>query len=373
MAHEMDPLLLEADDPRERGRVHGETWRAQIHELAEIRTELAVLRGPCSTAEQVLGLAALHLPVLERCTPALHAELLGIAEGADCSPEKTVVLNHYTDLKDIEPKWLGRSGSSPQEHGDPGGCTAIYFNGPQGPILGQTWDMHASAEPFVRMLRIRPRGGDREALVFTLTGCLGRAGMGSRGVGVTINNLRSTDAQIGLVWPALVRAMIDSGDANEAYQFLQGTPLSSGHHYMIADGRDFHGVECSGELKVRTQVGPKAAHLHTNHCFDPILRQREDVSRHSTTFHRLNMASTLYVQQRPTSASELWDLLGSHDGYPRSLCSHADELGDARHGSHTCGRIVMELRTGQVMASRGCSKVGTPLSLALDRFEPRPV
>ncbi len=31
------------------------------------------------------------------------------------------------------------------------------------------------------------------------------AGVNSSGVGVTINNLSSTDARIGVIWPALVR------------------------------------------------------------------------------------------------------------------------------------------------------------------------
>src|SRR4029453_1874939 len=127
--------------------------------------------------------------------------------------------------------------------------------------------------------------------------CVGMAGMGPHGVGVTINNLSSTDGGVGVVWPALVRAMIAQPSARAAYELLLRTPLSSGHHYMIADGREFFGVECSGQLKVLTQVGARAAHLHTNHCFDPVLRARERVGPTSTTFERLNMATTLYAQQ----------------------------------------------------------------------------
>ncbi|HET6584446.1 MAG TPA: C45 family peptidase, partial [Nannocystaceae bacterium] len=283
----MAPVLFDQVSSAARGRAHGELWRSEIRELAELRMQLCLARGAFADAAQVSAIARLHLPVLARHLPELFDELLGIAQGADLTPEQIVVLNHYTDLRDVPPSVLDA---------EPDGCTALYLNGSAGPVLGQTWDMHASAEPFVRAIRVRAAEGG-EAICFTLTGCVGMAGMGPHGVGVTINNLSSTDGGLGVVWPALVRAMIAQPSARAAYELLLRTPLSSGHHYMIADGNEFFGVECSGQLKVLTQVGGKAAHLHTNHCFDPVLRTRESVARVSSTFDRLDMATTLYVQQ----------------------------------------------------------------------------
>ena len=153
----MEPVLFEQDDPRQRGRAHGELWRPQIRELAEIRKELTLQRGAFTTMPQVLDVAMLHLPPLQEHAPAMYEELVGIAEGADLPIADAVVLNHYTDLKDYPAHRL--SGASSPSIPDDGGCTAIYVNGVDGPLLGQTWDMHASAEPFVRMIQIRPRGG----------------------------------------------------------------------------------------------------------------------------------------------------------------------------------------------------------------------
>ncbi|MFO0637215.1 MAG: C45 family peptidase [Nannocystaceae bacterium] len=289
----LQPVRFEQDDPRARGRAHGELWRPQIHELAELRVQLCLERAGYTDRDALDRVAAAHLPVLAAQEPALHQELLGIAEGADLSPERVLVLNHYTDLRDIP----GAGGG-----GEPDGCTAIYLCGEQGAVLGQTWDMHATAAPFVRVMHLLPPGG-AEVLCLTLTGCLGLAGLGQHGVAVTINNLNSTDARVGLVWPALVRSMLAANDARAAYERLLAAPLSSGHHYMIADGRAFFGVECSGELKVLTQVGPKAAHLHTNHCFDPVLRGRERLVPGTTSFARLDMATTLYAQQQPATST----------------------------------------------------------------------
>jgi isopenicillin-N N-acyltransferase-like protein len=363
MTHEMEPALFDQDDPRERGRAHGELWREPIRELAEIRVQLALHRGSFADLDELLAIARRHLPILAMRAPDLHEELLGIAEGADIDPARIVVLNHYTDLRDIDP----RAVLGPEAEG----CTAIYLYGPNGAVLGQTWDMHASAEPYVRTIRIAPRGSDTEALCFTLTGCLGMTGIGQHGVAVTINNLSSTDARVGMVWPALVRQMITQADAASAWALLRDAPLSSGHHYMIADGRDFYGVETSGELKVLTQSGAKVAHLHTNHCFDPVLRSRERVPATSTTFARLDLASTLYVQRRPTTMEELWDLIGSHEGFPRSICSHADDGSGDPSASKTCGRIVYALAEGRARVARGCSREAVPLELVLGRFRSR--
>lgn len=354
--------LFEQDDPAARGEAHGELWRAEIHELAAIRTELTILKGGFKGADEVTAIAALHLPLLARFSPDLHAELLGIARGAAVTPEQVVILNHYTDLRDVPASVLAEPATD-----DPGGCTSIYVPGEGGgAVLGQTWDMHGTADPYVRLLHIRPRGGDDELILFTLTGCLGMTGLTAAGVGVTINNLSSTDGQVGVVWPALVRSMLASGSATAARDRLLATRLSSGHHYMMGDGRAFYGVETSGKQKVVTQIGARAAHLHTNHCFDPVLRRCERVPTTSTTFRRLELATTLYVQQRPHDLEGVWSLLSSHDGYPNSLCSHIDE-GDPS-AAKTCGRMVLQLATGEVWASRGCGQTSPPRKLRLSRW-----
>jgi isopenicillin-N N-acyltransferase-like protein len=356
----MEPVLFDQTDPRARGEAHGELWRAEIQELVRIRTALTMVRGSFESEGQVMALADRHVPFLEREQPDLAAELLGIARAAEVTPAQIVVLNHYTDLRDIAPSVL--------DEPDPGGCTTLYLCGSDGPILGQTWDMHGTAEPFVRMIRIQPEGQDTEVLSFTLTGCLGMTGINADGVAVSINNLTCTDAQVGMIWPALVRSMLTERTAVAARDRLMRTRLSSGHHYMIADPSDFYGVETTGKLKVTTQKGPKTAHFHTNHCFDPKLRQHERVAPTSTTFRRIELASTMYVQQRPETAREMYGFLSSHEGHPRSLCSHVDDETGDPSASKTCGLMVMSLIGGGVLAKRGCGQVGEPTEMKVERW-----
>jgi isopenicillin-N N-acyltransferase-like protein len=115
---------FDQDDPHARGAAHGELWRADIQTLAAIRTQLTIEKGGFKDAAEVTAIAALHLPVLERFSPELHAELLGIARGAATTPEQIVILNHYTDLRDVPASVLREPVTD-----DPGGCTSIYVPG----------------------------------------------------------------------------------------------------------------------------------------------------------------------------------------------------------------------------------------------------
>ncbi|RMG97897.1 MAG: hypothetical protein D6705_07560 [Deltaproteobacteria bacterium] len=361
-----EPICFDQRTPAARGEAHGAMFRREIRELARIRTELCLVRGAFGSVDVLRAVAAAHLPVLEAFDADLSAELHGIARAAEIDPVDLVILNHYTDLRDVPPSVLGGVGGS-----DPGGCTAVYTDGLYGPVLGQTWDMHGTAAPFVRVFRFDPPDGP-ETVCFSLTGCLGMAGISGTGVAVTINNLASTDAQVGVVWPALVRRMLAQPDAEAARDLLLGTRLSSGHHYMIADGTSFFGVECSGRRKAVTQRGAKASFLHTNHCFDPSLRAVERVHPSSTTFRRMELASTLFVQMRPKTLEDLWALLSSHEGYPRSICSHVDDAAGDPSASRTCGAIAMALCGGRVLATAGCLVENPPAEIRIRRWQGRP-
>jgi isopenicillin-N N-acyltransferase-like protein len=216
--------------------MHGESFRSEVKTLAAIRIFLCTQIGGFRTGEQVLVAARAHLPVLERYDASLYAELLGIAEGASVTPEEIVVANHYTDLRDLDadakawkpapthddPSARAAGQGAPGLGGD--GCSVIWAESPTGRVLAQTWDMHATAIPYVMMLHVPASTDGPEAWVFTLTGCLGMTGMSTARVAIGINNLNSNDATLGVVWPAMVRRALHqptAAAARELQQFYQ--------------------------------------------------------------------------------------------------------------------------------------------------------
>ncbi|HTJ43317.1 MAG TPA: C45 family peptidase [Kofleriaceae bacterium] len=333
--------------PREWGRIHGESFRGEVKALAAIRTYLCQKTGAFKSNAQVLAAAEAHLPVLARYHAGLHEELCGIAEGAACSAAEIVVANHYTDLRDLDPdpsKWT----PAPQD----GGCSVVWSETPTGRILAQTWDMHATAIPYVMMLRV-PESADGPAAWFlTLTGCLGLAGMNTARTAIAINNLYSNDATVGVVWPAVVRRALHMTSAAAARDLVLGSPIGSGHHYFVADRREAFGIETSGRLRKVIYTGERGAYQHTNHCVDPTVGAVSSVSKTSTTYERYAWLEKSLGARALRDLADVWERLGSEDGWPKSVCTNMSTP-ENPHGTATCGAIATNLDTGEIWAEGG--------------------
>jgi isopenicillin-N N-acyltransferase-like protein len=354
--------------PRDWGRIHGESFRGEIKALSAIRIYLCTKVGGFKTADQVIEAASAHLPVLASYHAGLYNELLGIAEGAGVSPEEIVVANHYTDLRDLDPDpsvWRPAptrdcpdsalvepgvvNGGDPTLGGD--GCSVIWSESPTGRILAQTWDMHATAIPYVMVLRVPESPAGPAATLLTVTGCLGMAGMNAAGVGIAINNLFSTDATLGVVWPAMVRRALYERDAVAAREVIAASPIGSGHHYFVADKSNAFAIETSGTRRKMVFAGG-SAYCHTNHCLDAEIAARSKVPTTSTTHDRMRWLEADLERAPVRDLDDAWRRLGSEDGWPRSVCTNMSTP-ESPHGAATCGAIAMNLDTRELWAQQG--------------------
>ena len=102
---------------RERGVLHGSTFAGEISSLVRVRMFLASRISGFSEAG-LLSVAERHLPILQSFDAELYEELLGLAEGSGCSPAEMVVLNQYTDIRDLDPGAWGDAGDAPALEGD---------------------------------------------------------------------------------------------------------------------------------------------------------------------------------------------------------------------------------------------------------------
>jgi isopenicillin-N N-acyltransferase-like protein len=361
----MRVLDLPADkSPREWGRIHGESFRGEIATLSAIRVYLCTKVGGFRNADEVMAAAKAHLPVLAAYDAALSDELLGIADGANVSAEAIVVANHYTDLRDLAPDpklWrpaptkdapeLGAARADAGVAGIGDGCSVLWAETATGRILAQTWDMHATAIPYVMTLGI-PASGDAPAVrLLTVTGCLGMAGMNTARVAVAINNLFSTDATLGVVWPAMVRRALRATTAEAARDVIAGSPIGSGHHYFIADRRAAYAIEASGTRRKQVFAGGRS-YCHTNHCLDGDIAAQSKVPPTSTTYDRMHWLERDLQRAGVRDLADAWARLGSEDGYPRSVCTNLSTP-EAPHAAATCGAIAMNLDTGELWAQQG--------------------
>jgi isopenicillin-N N-acyltransferase like protein len=243
---------------------------------------------------------------------------------------------------------------------DPGGCSILWAQTSSGPILAQTWDMHATAIPYVMMLYVPERQGHPATWLFSLTGCLGMTGLNRHGLGMAINNLYSTDARVGVVWPAMVRRCLRERDAASARDIVMQSPIGSGHHYLVADTESVWGIETSGTVKdlvldagEAVARGPEAAtYIHTNHCLSKAVDARSRVPAASTTYERYERLAASIAGRPVVDVPDVWQRLGSQDGYPRSVCTNM-ATPENPHGAATCGAIAMELVQRRAWAQSG--------------------
>ena len=323
---------------RERGRMHGETFRADIAELAEIRTCLIaaawLLKGP----EKVRERAQEHLPLLREYDADLYEEFCGIAEGASLSETDLLILNHYTDLRD-----LGLATEALEE-----GCTILHTRYDEEVLIGQTWDMHATAGPYVMMMYLPDEG----VWVQTVTGCLALCGMNRHGVAVAINNLVMGDARIGVSWPTLVRRMLRDPNVLKAEETLVTTRVGSGHHYLLSDRELSVAWEISGSRSAVTFHGHRGIYIHANHCLNAKMGEISQISPTSTTTERQCQAEGLLrANPRPTR-QELWDMLGCRENFPYYLLTDR-RTPDNPHGVATCAKVLMDVQRAQIWARSG--------------------
>ena len=337
--------------PRDNGRAHGEMFRGEIQSLVALRTYLTMKVGGFADTDTVLACAAEHLPILSAYDTALYEELCGIAEGADVTPAQIVVLNHYTDLRDL--------GRGPAVEG---GCSVVVDRDAH--VLAQTWDMHATAIPYVMMLRLPEIDERPGAWLLSLTGCLGMAGMNTAGVAIAINNLSSTDAVIGVVWSALVRRALYAHTATAARDAILTSPVGSGHHYIVVDEDHAYSIETSGQRRQLVWAGQPRRYVHTNHCLNPSIAEASRVPEGSTTYDRYDWLSASVEATPIASVADVWERLGSEEGYPRSVCTNMSTA-ENPHAPATCGAIAMDYRAREVWAAGGLIHNVAPERFAL--------
>jgi isopenicillin-N N-acyltransferase-like protein len=340
----MDRLLtltVTGDDPADWGRQHGEAFAKPIRELADIRRRLLVARMPSWSTAAVDKLCDDQLAAMQERWPRIYAELAGISDASGVSLRDLVILNAYTDLKDFE------NGVAEE-----GGCSLLAAKGPHVNFAGQTWDMHSSAEPYTMLLTLSD--GTR---VLTLTGCLALSGVNANGVCVLINDLNCSETdRRGLIWPGLVRLMLEQPRASLAKRALATNLPSSGHNYLMSDHAKAIDIETTGRREsvaamiTSTQPGFIG---HTNHYVGELAKYERADKIAPTSKQRLAAVEQFFAEHPIESLTT--EALFREFFEAGSLCDRTCMPGDPSDPgiSKTCAGIAVDYGAKKAYAWRG--------------------
>lgn len=357
-------VLTVSGTPYELGYAHGKAFSKEIGELTEERLHLSCdpfwTGGQQATLDEVLAIGRACLRHHETFAPELMEEMRGMADATGIGVNELVIMNGFTDFVDIiaNPAVLGhhRNGVLP---GDAIDCTAFIVDPAASAdgrgYLGQTWDMHSTATPYVLMLDVRPQDGPA-LMTFTITGCVGMIGMNEHGVAVGINNLLGAEGRPGVHWVYVVRKMLAQRTVEDALAALQGAYLSGAHNYLLlgpaADGAPRgYNIE---HMATRMHVTPvETIYAHTNHCLIQemvnVERPRKAVSHESTLARQDQASRFLDAQVGKITVDTLMALTRYHEGNELSVCAHVQPGYDVE----SSGACIMSPTTRELWALWG--------------------
>jgi isopenicillin-N N-acyltransferase-like protein len=373
-------LLEVSGVPYEMGRQHAAAYPKEIQELTEDRLRLSSSKnwtGKELSRQEVLAVGRACLPYHEAYASELVDELRGMSDVTGLSLTELIILNGFTDFIDtlysagekqlMELKELkGTNGnlrvpsvslSSSQfpvpAHPAADDCTAFIVNPDataegQG-FLGQTWDMHETATPYLILLRGKPERGPR-FLAFTIIGCVGMIGMNEVGIAVGINNLMAGDGRVGVTWPFVVRKALAQDNLNDALACITEAPLAGGHNYLLADatGRGYN-VEAMAS-RCHVQEVNSGALVHTNHC---LIAQNINVERarlprsRASSETRLSRGEEL-LNGKQITLTDLMAVTRDHNAI-NGICVHPEEP----FYVESCGAAIMCSATREFWALWG--------------------
>ena len=328
--------------PYEMGRQHGEQLAAKIRELSDIRLNLATTfagdHGVEVSREDCLKLARVHLPFHEEHCPGVVEEWRGIADGASMPIEDVFFANALTDFQDVLWRFDGV---------DVHGCTSFLIspdasaNGHA--LIGQTWDMHASAERFISVFHRTPNDGP-ESITLTTAGCLTLIGVNSAGIAVGNNNLRPMDARPGVIYLALLHQALRQTDWRAAVSVMTDLPRASGHNYIMAhESGARSNIETTGTQHKEFALD-QPRYVHSNHYLSEKLKRLEEPGMlRDSTEHRLKrLATRMESHAEPLTPARNWVSAGTVKGMTLEAALSPSSTRPQGHFTRPSGRRVKQ-------------------------------
>lgn len=335
-------------DPVARGREFGRVHAARIRSGVEIYRALfqRVARRPFdlhALGEQALAQVAAF-------APALHQEMLAMAQGAEIDAALIGAINARTEI-------LAHLGAQLR-----GECSTVVKIDAHSaaPVAVQTWDWYAEfADQWLVWEMPQADGG----LITTVTeyGIVGKAGVNSRGLGLHFNILhhRRDGQGIGLPVHVLARCLLEGdGDLNRALQRATAAPVSASSSLTLIAAADHSSSAVSVELHPGGPglVFPAADGLlvHTNHFLSEAGRAGDTEPRaHPDTLVRHDLLVRRLSQRPQLTAGQVLEAMNSHLGSTGAVCCHPDPAAPATGQYATLASIVIDVAAGRLQALPG--------------------
>lgn len=273
----------------------------------------------------------------DRHAPHLLEEMRGYADGAGAAFDDIVRINS------------GDEARARVTAADDDGCTAFAL-APRltghGALAGQSKDGPGPQERHYVVLRMRPAGRPA-VLQLTYPGMLAVFGLSETGMYVGANQIYDGTTFAGMPVMLAKRMLWETQSVDEAARLFADHGLSTASNFLLCDGRgratcvEMKGSRCG-------RVDPEHGLIvHTNHYLCANLRGGEDaasIARYRSRQRRDHLTQLLRRREGDITPAFLFECLGDHDGWPRSICAHRTP--DEHYG--TTAVLVAQTQAGRL-------------------------
>jgi isopenicillin-N N-acyltransferase-like protein len=237
------------------------------------------------------------------------------------------------------------------------GCTSLALAADRprrtSGLVAQNWDNDPDLQPFTIVLTRRPVG--KPALMtVTQAGLIAYIGFNEAGIGVCLNTLPAPARSIGVPHYFTVRGIYEADSLEGAVQAVRRADRAIPANIMLTTPQGPADLEVTLDRVHVLQDAALGGVTHANHCRHPELvvingQFSELIQSHD---RQRRIDQLLDLPHRSPELVEVQNLLRDHEGYPRSICRHAND--DSKTGIwETVFSVIIEPQARRMHVSRG--------------------
>lgn len=260
-------------------------------------------------------------------------EMQGIADGAGVDFYDILALNVRTEIA------YGMYSD---------GCTAFAWKTKDSSFLAQNWDWsHEQHQNIIRAEIEQP--GKPKISMMTEGGIVGKIGLNSEGVGVTLNAIRALGVSYDKMPVHLaLRTVLNSNTRAAAADALRDSGVAAAAHIQIADkNTGAVGFECTSADIVELPMDSDGICTHSNHLIKEH-KVQDKMFLADSPLRLERIRELIKATEHPTFES-LAGLLKDEQNYPTAINRAQTE----KSSIETLFSIVMDLTKGQAVVRMG--------------------
>ncbi|KAJ9493631.1 hypothetical protein LTR99_000222 [Exophiala xenobiotica] len=318
--------------PYEIGQQHGQNAKTEVHGSIAFYEAFFKERTQLSWS-QVRDVARAFSPLLESTYPQYLEEMKGVADGAGTDLDSIIALNVRTEIA------YGMLSD---------GCTAFTWKTSDESFIGQNWDWRIEQTPNIVSLSIE-QPPKPTIKMMTEGGIIGKIGLNSAGVGVTLNAIAAPGVSYNKLPVHLaLRTVLDSSSREEAANALRKVGVAAAGHITIADASTGAiGFECSALDIVEMPMDQRGICTHSNHLVKEHKVQGSAFLPDSP-FRLMRIQELMAGIDKP-NLQNLNEALKDEKNYPGAICRAVGE----KSAMQTLFSIVMDLTHGFARVKMG--------------------